>query len=89
MTDHRHDSHPAIVKRLNRAGGHLRSIVEMIESDRPCVDIAQQLQAVEKAIGAAKKALINDHIDHCLVHSEATQGVGSAVEEFRAISKYL
>jgi len=33
--EHRHDSHPAIVKRLNRAGGHLRSIVEMIESNAP------------------------------------------------------
>ncbi|MCH7862532.1 MULTISPECIES: metal-sensing transcriptional repressor [Sphingomonas] len=89
MTDHRHDSHPAIVKRLNRAGGHLRSIVEMIEGGRPCIDIAQQLHAVEKAIVAAKKALINDHIDHCLAHAEATNGVGSAVEEFRSISKYL
>ena len=89
MTDHRHDSHPAIVKRLNRAGGHLRSIVEMIEGGRPCIDIAQQLHAVEKAIVAAKKALINDHIDHCLAQAEATNGVGSAVEEFRSISKYL
>ncbi|WP_443019795.1 metal-sensing transcriptional repressor [Sphingobium sp. CAP-1] len=50
----RHESHPAIVKRLNRAGGHLRSIVEMVENDRPCVDIAQQLQTVEKAVAAAK-----------------------------------
>jgi len=89
MTDHRHDSHPAIVKRLNRAGGHLRSIVEMIEGGRPCIDIAQQLHAVEKAITNAKKALINDHIDHCLAHAEQNDGVGSAVEEFRTISKYL
>jgi DNA-binding FrmR family transcriptional regulator len=89
MTDHKHDSHPAIVKRLNRATGHLRSIVEMIEAGRPCAEIAQQLHAVENAIINAKKALINDHIDHCLVHAEASDGVGSAVEEFRAISKYL
>lgn len=87
--EHRHDSHPAIVKRLNRAGGHLRSIVEMIESGRPCADIAQQLQAVEKAIVSAKKALIHDHLDHCLRHTQATEGMGSAVEEFRTISKYL
>ncbi len=89
MTDHRHASHIAIVKRLSRAGGHLRSIVEMIEAGRPCVDIAQQLHAVEKAVSNAKKALINDHIDHCLSHAEANKGMGSAVEEFRTISKYL
>lgn len=87
--DHIHESHPAIVKRLNRANGHLRSIVVMIESGRPCVDIAQQLHAVERAISSAKKALINDHIDHCLKHAEAKPGVSLAVEEFRTISKYL
>ena len=61
----------------------------MIESGRPCADMAQQLQAVEKAIVGAKKALIHDHLDHRLSHTEAMEGMGSAVEEFRTISKYL
>ena len=89
MADHKHETHPAIIKRLNRAGGHLRSIVTMIEEGRPCVEIAQQLQAVESAIVNAKKTLINDHIDHCLSHSQDSGGVSKAVEEFRAISRYL
>ena len=49
-----HQSHPAIVKRLKRVAGHLRSVVAMIEEQRPCADIAQQLHAVEKAIAQAK-----------------------------------
>ncbi|MFX5570823.1 metal-sensing transcriptional repressor, partial [Acinetobacter baumannii] len=36
-----HRTHTAIVKRLKRADGHLRGIVEMIEAGRPCLDIAQ------------------------------------------------
>jgi hypothetical protein NreA len=88
MSHHAHASHPAIIKRLNRAGGHLRSIVEMIEAGKPCADIAQQLHAVERAIGSAKKALIEDHIDHCL--SGAPDADPKAiVEEFRTIAKYL
>lgn len=83
-----HSGHPAIVKRLNRAAGHLRSIVTMIESERACVDVAQQLQAVENAVASAKRALISEHIDHCLVHAEEGEGTKVAVEEFRAISKY-
>ncbi len=89
MTEHRHESHPAIVKRLNRAGGHLRSIVEMIEAGRSCVDVAQQLHAVEKAVSSAKRALINDHIDHCLSHAVDEGGAAKAIEDFRAISRYL
>ncbi|MFZ5703830.1 MAG: metal-sensing transcriptional repressor [Pseudomonadota bacterium] len=88
MVHHTHSSHPAIVKRLKRAAGHLNSIVTMIDDHRSCVDIAQQLQAVENAIASAKRALINDHIDHCLLHAEEGEGPQQAIEQFRAISKY-
>jgi uncharacterized protein len=88
-----HQSHPDIVNRLKRAEGHLRKIIAMIEEQRPCLDLAQQLHAVEKAVCQAKKQLIHDHIDHCL--EQAVNG-GSmpraarvSVEEFRAITKYL
>ena len=83
-----HASRPAIMKRLNRAAGQLRSITVMIEEDRPCVDIAQQLLAVENAVASAKRALISDHIDRCLVHAEEGRDPQQAIEEFRAISKY-
>jgi DNA-binding FrmR family transcriptional regulator len=63
---HRHNSHPALIKRLKRADGHLRSVIEMIESGRQCTEVAQQLQAVERAITNAKRVLIHEHIDHCL-----------------------
>lgn len=63
---HPHESHPDIVLRLRRADGHLRSVIEMIEAGRNCTDIATQLQAVEKAVAAARRSLIHDHIDHCL-----------------------
>ena len=57
-----HINHPAIVKRLKRADGHLQKIIEMIEAGKPCIQLAQQLQAVESGIENAKKALIHDHL---------------------------
>lgn len=90
-TRHLHESHPAIVKRLKRADGHLRSIIEMIETGRPCVDIAQQLHAVEKAVSQAKKTLIQDHLDHCLedVVGPLPRDQRRTIDEFKAITKYL
>ena len=87
---HIHDSHPEIVKRLKRAEGHLRRVIGMFEESRPCLDLAQQLHAVEKAVAEAKRTLIHDHVDHCL--DRAANGQGSTrliVNEFKAISKYL
>jgi uncharacterized protein len=86
-----HAHHPEILKRLKRAQGHLGSVVDMIEAGRPCLNVAQQLHAVEMAVCQAKKALIHDHIDNCL-----EQAVGpvprarrNSINEFKAITKYL
>ena len=86
-----HTTHPEIVNRLKRAQGHLRSIVEMIENGRACLDIAQQMHAVEKAVGQAKKTLIQDHIDHCLEQAMGPmdRNQRGPVDEFKAITKYL
>jgi 2-dehydropantoate 2-reductase len=63
----------------------LRAVIEMIEAGKPCLEIAQQLQAVEKAVVNAKRALIHDHMDHCLdaEHSPADRA------ELKAIARYL
>lgn len=82
-----HASHPAIATRLKRAEGHIRSIIAMIDAGRPCVDLAQQLHAVEAAVSAAKRELIHDHIEHCL--EEGGDASGKALKELKQLTKYL
>lgn len=86
-----HASHPDILKRLKRAHGHLASVIAMIEEGRPCVDLAQQLHAVENALTNAKRELIHDHIEHCLGDGGASRQLKSkdALSEFKQLSKYL
>jgi DNA-binding FrmR family transcriptional regulator len=86
-----HITHPAVVKRLKRAHGHLKSIITMLDEGRDCLQIAQQLQAVEKAIVNAKKTLVHDHIDHCLEHTVhgGARSANAAIHEFKEITKYL
>ncbi|MCS0496964.1 metal-sensing transcriptional repressor [Ancylobacter sp. MQZ15Z-1] len=88
---HVHASHPQIVKRLKRSHGHLRTVIEMLESGRTCLDIAQQLHAVEKAISQAKKTLIQDHLDHCLdeVVAPLERDERRSIDDFKEIIKYL
>jgi len=86
-----HISHPAIIARLKRAEGHLKSTITMLQEGRGCLEVAQQLQAVERAVSSAKKTLVHDHIDHCLAHAvhERTQSTGDTIREFKALTKYL
>jgi len=63
----------------------------MIEEGRSCLDVAQQLLAVEKAVREAKKTLIHDHVDHCLeaVSNGSGKASRSIISEFKEVSKYL
>ena len=82
---------PEVAKRLKRAEGHLAHVIEMLESGSSCMEIAQQLHAVEKAIGNAKRELITDHLHHCV--EEKTQAlpreVRDLIKEFHGVTKYL
>lgn len=85
----KHASHPAIVKRLKRAEGHLRSTIEMFAQGRSCLELAQQLHAVESAVAKAKHEMIHDHIEHCLDEPEGSLSGAAALKELKAITKYL
>ena len=86
-----HILHPEIIKRLKRAEGHLKSTIKMLEENRNCLEIAQQLQAVEKAVANAKKTLVHDHIDHCLKNAVNNDKLNAqeTIREFKGITKYL
>jgi uncharacterized protein len=91
MSEYRHETHPDITKRLKRAEGHLRSVTAMIEAGKPCLDIAQQLDAVEKAVRNAKRTLIQDHLDHCLEETVGALDLSQrkTIDDFKTITKYL
>jgi uncharacterized protein len=83
--------YPQIQARLKRAQGHLAAVIEMLEAGRPCLDLAQQLHAVEKALGNAKKELIKDHIHHCMQETSEVlpREFKAMIKEFEEVTKYL
>ena len=81
---HTHASHPSAVVRLRRAEGHPRHVITMIQDGCDCVDIAQQLSAVEKAVTNANRELIDDHIDCCLNAEENPEDMA----QLRTITRY-
>lgn len=85
----KHASHPEIIKRLKRAEGHLRATIGMFEEGKGCLDLAQQLHAVESAVSNAKRELIHDHIENCLDESDSALKGKAALKELKAITKYL
>ncbi len=82
--------HPEVLKRLKRASGHLDSVVRMMEADRPCLEVAQQLHAVIGALENARVVFIESHINECFRNSLADpESLQQVLRDFRTITKYL
>jgi uncharacterized protein len=66
-------------------------IIKMIEEGRPCVEVAQQMQAVYSAVGNAEQVFVHDHIENCIEHddSQSPAGLKNKIRELKEITKYL
>lgn len=51
---------------LKKASGTLQKVCQMVEEDRYCPDIIQQLDAVEGLLSSTRKTLLRGHLRHCL-----------------------
>lgn len=54
------------IKRLNKISGQIDGIKKMIDSDRYCVDILNQIAAVRAALGSAGKFILENHLKTCV-----------------------
>jgi CsoR family transcriptional regulator, copper-sensing transcriptional repressor len=66
-----------IRRRVNRVAGQIAGIQRMIDQDRYCVDILNQISAVRSALDALGVELLTSHLQTCVLgqdskHSSAT-----------------
>lgn len=53
--------------RINRTVGQLNGIKQMVDEDRYCGDVLTQLAAVESAVKAISRMVMQDHLETCVV----------------------
>ncbi len=56
----------ALLKRLRRMEGQVRGLQQMIETDRYCLDIVQQINALSSAAREVALLLMEDHLRGCV-----------------------
>jgi DNA-binding FrmR family transcriptional regulator len=55
--------------RLSRIEGQARGVSRMIEEDRYCIDIINQVRAVRAALDKVEQEILRDHLQHCVAHA--------------------
>ena len=68
------DSKASIGKRLARIEGQVRGIERMVEEDRYCINILEQVSAATKALQAVGLQLLDDHLAHCVADAVKVGG---------------
>ena len=54
-----------MVNRLNRAEGQIRGVARMVEEQRPCVEVLQQLASVQAALRGVSKSVLRNYLERC------------------------
>ena len=70
------------IKRLNRIAGQVHGVARMIESDRYCIDVLTQLQAIKSALAKVESAVLKNHADSCVSHAIGSGDEAEQREKF-------
>ena len=65
------DTKDKLIKRLRRIEGQVRGIQEMLDRERDCRDIMQQLSAVNSAVRSTSRSFFQDYAVLCLAEMGA------------------
>ena len=55
-----------VLDRVKRIGGQIAGVQRMIEEDRYCVDVLNQIAAVRSALDALGVELLTNHLETCV-----------------------
>ena len=60
---------PKLLSRLARIEGQVRGVARMVEDERYCIDVLDQIQAIKAALKKVEEQILKDHSAHCVAHA--------------------
>ncbi|MBS3941450.1 MAG: metal-sensitive transcriptional regulator [Actinobacteria bacterium] len=75
--------------RLRRIEGQVRGLQRMIDEDVYCIDILQQIAAVNGALQNVAIGLLDEHVGHCVANAAAAGDAEQAREMVTEATKAI
>ncbi len=82
----------AVQRRLRRIEGQVRGLQRMVDDDRYCINVLEQVSAVTKALQSVALQLLDDHLAHCVadaVHEGGDEASAKISEASAAIARLV
>ncbi|WP_054693335.1 metal-sensing transcriptional repressor [Syntrophomonas palmitatica] len=74
-----------VTRLLKTARGQLDGILKMVEEDRYCIDISNQLMATQAILHNVNKEILQAHLQHCVKYAIMAGDADEKLEEIMAI----
>ncbi|NLM42361.1 MAG: metal-sensing transcriptional repressor [Firmicutes bacterium] len=74
-----------ITRLLKTARGQLDGLIRMVEEDRYCVDISNQILATQAILRTVNNQILHDHINTCVREAMQTAAAEEKIAEIMAI----
>lgn len=71
-----------VTRLLRTARGQLDGILKMVEEDRYCIEISQQVMATEAILNRVNKEILAAHLKHCVKKAATEQEREQKIDEF-------
>ncbi len=79
-TSYEHDK-DALLRRLRRMEGQVRGLQQMVEDDRYCLDVVQQINALSAAAREVALIVLEDHLKGCITDAIKDDDGDAAIKE--------
>jgi len=76
-------------KRVARIEGQVRGIGRMIDEERYCIDVLQQISAARAALDKVALELVDDHVRHCVMDAPPNQRAEMTEELLTALGRLV
>jgi DNA-binding FrmR family transcriptional regulator len=67
--------------RLAKALGHLDAVYRMVDDEKYCIDVLNQLKAVQVALDRAAEQMLKQHLETCVVEAVKANDSARVMEE--------
>lgn len=74
-----------VTRLLKTARGQIDGILNMMEEDRYCLDISQQVMACQSLLGRVNREILTAHLEHCVRNAKTDGEREAKVEELKAL----
>jgi len=75
------DQADQLLKRVNRLEGQVRGVGRMIEDDRYCIEVVNQLSAIQAAARELSLQILEGHVRHCVADAVREDNAEPKVKE--------